>query len=75
MKTRKGVLIVTDNDAKMIRSKHWLVSRGITYKTFYLPIDQTEKQPVIMATMTLIDRLLYRLTFGKTSTERVSCYM
>ena len=75
MKTRRGVLIVTDNDAKMIRSKHWLVSRGITYKTFYLPIDQTERPPVIMATLTLIDRLLYRLTFGKTSTERVSCYM
>ena len=72
---RQGVLIVTDSDARRIKAKHWMVSRGITYKTFYIDITQDVRQPVIMATMTTVDRLLYRLTFGKTTTEKVSCYM
>lgn len=72
---KRGVLVVTDNDAKMIRSKHWMVSRNITYRTYYLPITVDEKKPVIMAEMTLTDRLLYRLTFGKTASEKVAVYM
>lgn len=75
MKRRQGVLIVTESDAKMIRSKHWMVSRGITYRTFYLPVEQEVKKPVIMATMSWFDKLLFRLTFGKMQSERISCYM
>lgn len=72
---RNGVIIVTDNDAKMIRSKHWMISRGITYRTYYLPIDQEQKKPMVMAEMSVIDRLLYRITFGSMKSEKVVAYM
>lgn len=75
MKKRTGVLFVTENDAEMIRSKHWLVSRGITYRTFYLPIEADVKKPIVMAEMTLIDKILFRLTFRAFKTERVTAYM
>jgi len=72
---RNGVIIVTDNDAKMIKSKHWMISRGITYRTYYLPIDQEQKKPMVMAEMSVIDRLLYRITFGSMKSEKVVAYM
>ena len=71
---KRGVLIVNDKDAQMIKAKHWMISRGITYKTFYLPVDIDVRKPVIMAEMTWIDRLLYRLTFS-TKHESISAYM
>ena len=71
---KQGVMFVTENDAEMIRSKHWLVSRGITYRTFYLPITVDAKKPVMIAEMTAIDKLLFRLTF-RCKTERVVAYM
>ena len=74
MKAR-GVLIMTESDAEMIKSKHWMISRGITYKTFYLPVDFNVRKPVIMAEMTLIDKLLFRATFGKLKTEGITAYM
>ena len=75
MKKRTGVLFVTDNDAEMIKSKHWLVSRGITYRTYYLPIEADVKKPVVMAEMTLIDKVLFRLTFGCFKTEKVTAFI
>lgn len=72
---RNGVIIVTDNDAKMIKSKHWMISRGITYRTYYLPIDQEKRKPMVMAEMSVIDRLLYRITFGSMKSEKVVAYM
>lgn len=71
---RRGVLFVTENDAEMIKSKHWLVSRGITYRTYYLPIEADVKKPVVMAEMTLVDKLLFRLTFGCFKTEKVTVF-
>jgi hypothetical protein len=72
---KNGVIIVTDNDAKMIRSKHWMISRGITYRTYYLPIDQEQKKPMVLAEMSVIDRLLYRITFGSVKSEKVVAYL
>lgn len=72
---KRGVLFVTESDAEMIRSKHWMVSRGITYRTFYLPIEANVKKPIIMAEMTLVDKLLFRLTFGCFKSERITAYM
>lgn len=74
MKAR-GVLIMTETDAEMIKSKHWMISRGITYKTFYLPVDIDARRPIIMAEMTLIDKLLFRATFGRLKQEKVIAYM
>lgn len=71
---KRGVLFVTENDAEMIKSKHWLVSRGITYRTYYLPIEADVKKPVVMAEMTLVDKLLFRLTFGCFKTEKVTVF-
>lgn len=75
MKKARGVLIMTESDAEMIKAKHWMVSRDITYKTFYIPVTIDEKKPVIMAEMTLIDKLLFRLTFGCFKTEKVVAYV
>lgn len=70
-----GVIIVTDNDAKMIKSKHWMISRGITYRTYYLPIEQARKKSMVLAEMSVVDRLLYRITFGSMKSEKVVAYM
>lgn len=71
---KRGVLFVTESDAEMIKSKHWLVSRGITYRTYYLPIEADAKKPIVMAEMTLIDKALFRLTFRCFKTEKVTVF-
>ena len=68
----KGIMIMTD-DNNFIKAKHYLISRGKTYKVVYIPVNQEEKQPVIMTEMDLIDRILYKLTFGLKS-ENVSVF-
>lgn len=68
----KGIMIMTD-DSNFIKAKHYLISRGINYKVAYIPVNQKEKQPVIMTEMDLIDRILYKLTFGLKS-ENVSIF-
>lgn len=68
----KGIMIMTD-DSNFIKAKHYLISRGKTYKVVYIPVNQEEKQPVIMTEMDLIDRILYKLTFGLKS-ENVSVF-
>ena len=69
----KGIMIVTD-DKTFIKAKHWMISRGKTYKVVYIPVNEDEKQPVIMSEFSLLDRVLYRLTFGRKS-ENVSVYI
>ena len=66
MKVR-GVLIMPESDKEMIKAKHWLVSREKTYKMVYIPITVEKRQPVIMTEFSLIDKVLYRLTFGHKS--------
>ena len=60
----KGILVMPESDVEMIRAKHWMVSRNITYRMVYIPVTNNERQPVLMATMDLVDRILFRLTFG-----------
>lgn len=69
----KGIMIVTD-DKTFIKAKHWMISRGKTYKVVYIPVNESEKQPVIMSEFSLLDRVLYRLTFGRKA-ENVSVYI
>ena len=71
MKT-KGIMIVTD-DKTFIKAKHWMISRGKTYKVVYIPVNEGEKQPVIMSEFNMLDRVLYRLTFGRKA-ENVEVY-
>lgn len=68
----KGIMIVTD-DKTFIKAKHWMISRGKTYKVVYIPVSESEKQPVIMSEFSLLDRVLYRLTFGRKA-ENVEVY-
>ena len=68
----KGIMIVTD-DKTFIKAKHWMISRGKTYKVVYIPVNESEKQPVIMSEFSLLDRVLYRLTFGRKA-ENVEVY-
>jgi len=68
----KGIMIVTD-DKTFIKAKHWMISRGKTYKVVYIPVNESEKQPVIMSEFSLLDRVLYRLTFGRKA-ENVQVY-
>ena len=69
----KGIMIVTD-DKTFVQAKHWMISRGKTYKVVYIPVSEDEKQPVIMSEFSLLDRVLYRLTFGRKA-ENVSVYI
>lgn len=69
----KGIMIVTD-DKTFIKAKHWMISRGKTYKVVYIPVSESEKQPVIMSEFSLLDRVLYRLTFGRKA-ENVEVYI
>lgn len=73
MKT-KGIMVVTTDDKTFIKAKHWMISRGKTYKVVYIPVNEDEKQPVIMSEFSLLDRVLYRLTFGRKA-ENVSVYI
>jgi len=68
----KGIMIVTD-DKTFVKAKHWMISRGKTYKVVYIPVSESEKQPVIMSEFSLLDRVLYRLTFGRKA-ENVEVY-
>lgn len=68
----KGIMIVTD-DKTFVKAKHWMISRGKTYKVVYIPVNESEKQPVIMSEFSLLDRVLYRLTFGRKA-ENVEVY-
>lgn len=63
MRDARGVLIMPENDDQMIKAKHWLIARGKTFKTFYLPITVDSKAPVIMTEFDWTDKLLYMLTF------------
>lgn len=69
----KGIMIVAD-DKTFIKAKHWMISRGKTYKVVYIPVSESEKQPVIMSEFSLLDRVLYRLTFGRKA-ENVEVYI
>lgn len=71
MKAR-GIMIVAD-DKTFVRSQHYLVSKGMKFKVVYIPVTDTEKQPVIMTEMTWWDRLMYRLNFS-VKAESVSVY-
>lgn len=69
----KGVLIMPESDADMIRAKHWLVARNKTFKTVYIPITINSKAPVIMTEFTWTDKILYKLTFGHRS-EKLTAF-
>ncbi len=70
---KKGTIIVPKNDAAMIKSKHWLISRNINYRMVYIPTNGRH-DPLIIADMDFVDKMLYRLTFANLSTERVQVF-
>ena len=72
-KGTKGTIIVPRSDADMIRIKHWLIARKITYLIKYFPTTMSNGEYMIMANMSLVDRILYKLTFNS-NTEKIVAF-
>lgn len=63
----KGAVIMPNTDADFVKVKHWLISKDKCYKTLFVEVENGEHRPLMMCDMSLFDRLLFHLTFGRGS--------